>query len=492
MLTSSHPLRLALRAAAPSLGLMALLICAPAWAQDATTGTTTTDQEAIPDFRLNKIEGIPDSIGFSSRFGSGSTSFDFEHKTNIADCPPYNLEEGATTGALEQVTGAAEADAGARDDTTDGTVAVDPGDCTLGDTEPRVEISWSADSTSLSGAQWRAFLGSCTKATDLNGDVGTTCYALTDDTVAFSSSTNKFEAPLSLLIGTQKVTGTSTTDDRRCCGATTTGVDGNTISLWIAVTDPTGISGATWQKVSFGWDYVAPGAPSSVSVDDAGETIVVGWAAPSNASEEHVDYQIYWSTSSFSTRDQATGSKSVSGKLTSADITGLQVGVTYYFAVGATDDYGNEGPLSSVATGTPVETQDGFERYKAAGGAEQGGYCFVATAAYGSPIHPHVALLRNFRDSWLLTNDPGRAFVRFYYSNGPHWAYFVERSNPLRVVVQVLLVPLLLLAWFLVKLTLLEKVLVVAGLWLMRRVLQEALRRRFWAPLLPGVPTRRS
>lgn len=483
----SHLLRpgpLALLALAPLLSTAAL-------AQDATTGPTTTEDEKIIDFRLNSIKGIPDSIDFADRFGPGSTRHDFEHKTNIADCPAYNLEVGTTAGALEQVTGAAEHDAGAtdaggRDDATVGGTdtgsGTGSGECTLSDTEPRVEMTWTGDSTTYAGTSWRAFVGSCTQGTDLNGDLGSSCYRLMDDVESYSSSGNSFEVPLALLIGTQKVTGESTTDDRRCCSEVTTAVDGNTVSLWIGVTDPTGLGNPVWQKVTFGWDYVAPGAPGGVTVDDAGETIDVSWSAPSSSSEDHLEYTVYWDTQSFSARGEAASSKSVSGKLTSTELTGLSVGETYYIGVAASDDYDNDGPLSSVVTGSPVETQDGFERYKAAGGAEEGGFCFVATAAYGSPIHPHVMLLRNFRDSWLLTNEPGRAFVRFYYTNGPAWASFVEVSNPLRVLVQVALVPLLLLAWFLVKLTLLEQALLVASLWMMRRVARELLRRRYGAP----------
>lgn len=496
MLSSSHPLRHGPTAA---LALAAALLLCPllsqgALAADATTGTTTTDAEKIVDFRINKIVGVPDTIDFADRFGAGSTRFDYEHKTNIADCPTYNLETTTTTGALEQITGAASDDATSRDttvtaDTGSGSTA--SGECTLGDTEPLVEVTWTGDSNTYAGATWRAFLGSCTQGTDLAGDMGTSCYRLMDDVQSYTASGNTFEVPLALLIGTQKVTGESSADTRRCCGAVDTGVDGNTISLWVAVTDPSGINNPTWQKVVFGWDYVGPGAPTNVTVNDNGETVEVGWTAPSNSSEDHLDYAVYWDTQSFSTRGGAANAKSVSGKLTSTTLTGLTVGETYYIAVAATDDYGNEGALSSVATGTPVETQDGYERYKAAGGAENGGYCFVATAAYGSPIHPHVQLLRNFRDSWLLTNDPGRAFVRFYYANGPTWASFVEGSNPLRVLVQVALVPLLLVAWFLVKLTMLEQVLVLASLWMLRRIVREALQRTFGAPPAPVFPSRR-
>ncbi|MBP1760936.1 MAG: Ig domain protein group 2 domain protein [Firmicutes bacterium] len=41
--------------------------------------------------------------------------------------------------------------------------------------------------------------------------------------------------------------------------------------------------------------------------------------------------------------------------------------------------------------------------------------CFIATAAFGSKFIWPVALLRHFRDQYLLTNDLGKAFVNFYY-----------------------------------------------------------------------------
>ncbi len=48
-----------------------------------------------------------------------------------------------------------------------------------------------------------------------------------------------------------------------------------------------------------------------------------------------------------------------------------------------------------------------------------GGGCFIATAAFGSYQEHHVWILRQFRDRYLLTSIPGRAFVRFYYSHSP-------------------------------------------------------------------------
>ena len=58
--------------------------------------------------------------------------------------------------------------------------------------------------------------------------------------------------------------------------------------------------------------------------------------------------------------------------------------------------------------------------------------CFVITATMGNPYHPIVDEFRAFRDSKLLTNILGKAFVIFYYKVGPFAAFVISKSAILR------------------------------------------------------------
>jgi len=69
--------------------------------------------------------------------------------------------------------------------------------------------------------------------------------------------------------------------------------------------------------------------------------------------------------------------------------------------------------------------------------------CFIATAAYGSYLHPKVVILREFRDNYLLTNPPGRALIAAYYKLSPPLADFITRNETLRNTVRLFLAPLI-------------------------------------------------
>jgi hypothetical protein len=77
------------------------------------------------------------------------------------------------------------------------------------------------------------------------------------------------------------------------------------------------------------------------------------------------------------------------------------------------------------------------------GGGGGGGGCFIATAAYGSYLHPKVMVLREFRDRWLLTNTPGRLIVAAYYRLSPPLAAIISGNETLRLMARFALTPLI-------------------------------------------------
>jgi len=68
--------------------------------------------------------------------------------------------------------------------------------------------------------------------------------------------------------------------------------------------------------------------------------------------------------------------------------------------------------------------------------------CFIATAAYGTPLDSRLDILRGFRDRFMITNAPGRALIRFYYRHSPPMADFIAERDWLRTIVRGLLTPI--------------------------------------------------
>jgi len=92
-----------------------------------------------------------------------------------------------------------------------------------------------------------------------------------------------------------------------------------------------------------------------------------------------------------------------------------------------------------------------------------GTYCFIATAAYGTPMAEEIGILRQFRDEYLLTNPMGNALVDLYYRVSPPMAEFITAHPSLKPIVRTGLVPAVAMSTIVVNTTPVEKA-AIAGL----------------------------
>jgi len=136
------------------------------------------------------------------------------------------------------------------------------------------------------------------------------------------------------------------------------------------------------------------------------------------------------------TRNRCTAMKS--GETLSVVIAGLQQSTHYEVQVTPVDDdCGSAGASASASFETPARV---FSTVTP---------CFVATAAYGTPLAGEIAVLRGFRDRHLAASHVGRALIRAYYAVGPHLASAIAGRPSLRAAVRAGLKPVVaLLTWW--------------------------------------------
>jgi len=196
-----------------------------------------------------------------------------------------------------------------------------------------------------------------------------------------------------------------------------------------------------------------------ISIRDAQATTArLAWDR--NPEPDIAGYRVYYGTTSGSYYYDVDV-----GPATSCAISGLDARTIYYLAVkaynslGDLSDYsaeirypfsqpGNSGEVGASSSSGDLSASSAHSALAAgssssSGGGSGGGNCFIATAAYGSYMAPEVMALREFRDHHLLTNIPGRTFVRFYYRTSPPIAHFIHDHETLRTISRWALTPVI-------------------------------------------------
>ena len=171
-----------------------------------------------------------------------------------------------------------------------------------------------------------------------------------------------------------------------------------------------------------------------------GHCLDLSFAWDANTEPDLAGYRIFYKENG---QDYDYSDPAWQGTETTATITiySLDANATYYFVSRAYDIYENES-LNSVE----LRYKNGILTSSSGGGG-----CFIATAAYGSPLESHVKLLRQFRDDFLLPHTAGRTFVRLYYTYSPPLADFISGYESLRRVVRWSLIPLVGMSWSLLN-----------------------------------------
>lgn len=138
-------------------------------------------------------------------------------------------------------------------------------------------------------------------------------------------------------------------------------------------------------------------------------------------------------------RTREDGSALRSGDVIELELGGLSPQTHYYVGVRAIDSCSSR---SAIAVAEIETTEIHFTTVSP---------CFVATAAYGSPLDARIGALRRVRDRYLMSHAPGRALVDAYYAVGPSLADVIRDDDDARTITRAVLEPVVALAEWLTE-----------------------------------------
>jgi hypothetical protein len=181
----------------------------------------------------------------------------------------------------------------------------------------------------------------------------------------------------------------------------------------------------------------SPGAPLRMAVTPHATTIDVSFASADSGQPANRFDVRYRENAPISDADFLTALPASTpppppgapGSTVNMTITGLRPEQKYSVAVRALSACDAPSPVSALMAVT------GKQQFTVLHG------CFVATAAYGTPLAREVDLLRRVRDRVLLPTPLGRVAVATYYALSPPLAGVIASDERLRAGARALIAP---------------------------------------------------
>ncbi len=180
----------------------------------------------------------------------------------------------------------------------------------------------------------------------------------------------------------------------------------------------------------------------ATSVDET--TVTLNGRINPNGIQTYYFFEYGTTTSYGKTTDSLDAGSGYTDLTVSVDVTGLSAGTTYHCRLVAVKS-------SSVIRGR----NHSFSTLESPSGG-----CFIATAAFGSPLVSHVTTLKKFRDRYLHNNYIGRKFVTFYYRYSPPAAVFIAKNKPIKLIAKACLYPVIGFSYLMMNTSFGEKILV--------------------------------